>query len=46
MPQQKHQFLKNSSFFGLGPMAGRKVPINCDEYKDVTDSILIMYTEV
>lgn len=29
----------------MGPIASRKVPINCDEYKDVTDSIL-MYNEI
>lgn len=27
----------------MGPIAGRKEPIRCDEYKDVTDAI--MYTE-
>lgn len=37
-------FLKSSSFFGMGPTAGRKEPVRCDEYKDVTDTI--MYTEI
>lgn len=37
-------FLKSSSFFGMGPTAGRKEPVRCDEYKDVTDTI--MYTDI
>lgn len=38
------EFLESFSFFGMGPIAGRKEPERCGEYKDVTHTI--MYTEI
>lgn len=43
MPKQKPQ---SSSKALLWHEPYRKIPIYCDEYKDVTDKILTMYTEV
>lgn len=38
------EFLK-SSFLGMDPIAGRKVPVNCGEYKDVTNTTPTVHTE-
>lgn len=40
------EFFKSSSRFGIGPVSHRKLPLYCDERKDVTDTILTIYSEV